>query len=197
MTEQKPIEGGTPDQKEEKPQKMVPLSDVVAIRSSAKKQALEHKAQLEEANNEIARLREELQVAKVSGEDDDTIKAIQAHLLTKNQEVEKKMAEHQKVVSAFKERERALKAGELVAAYKQRGVELDVDSLLAEDDMEEYVQRIYVTHLEAQVAEKPSEPKPQVFESTRVGVNKKMPSDMDPEEFVQHVKNLKREASLR
>ena len=196
---QKPVEEVTPDPNKEpkKSEKQVPMSDLVAVKSSAKRQVAEVKAQLEEAQAEIASLNEQLQVAKVSGADDEDVKAIQAHLLAKNQTLENRIAEHKKVVAATEKREKAAKAKELVLDYKERGLELDADLLLAEDDMEAYVQDQYIKHLEAQAAGNPSEPKPQVFESSPTGVTKKMPADMNPQEFAEYLAGQKREASLR
>lgn len=173
--------------------KMIPETDLIALREGSKSRERKWKEQLEEATRKIEDLTAREKVARLSAEDDEDVKAVKKYLLDKEEEIDKSRAKHEKELASFQERERGVRAKELAADYKQRGVEIDPESLLSSEDMERVALDRYSEFLaeENKKLKETKTPAPSVFESTPAGTSKKMPKDMTDEEFAEFEKTIK------
>ncbi len=174
--------------------KMIPETDLIALREGSKSRERKLKEQLEEANRKVEDLTAREKVARLSGvDDDDDVKAVKKYLLEQEEEINKSRAKHEKEVASFQEREKGVRAKELVAEYKQRGVEIDVEALLNSEDMERVSLDRYSVFLaeENKKLKETKTPEPRVFESISAGTSRKMPKDMTNEEFAEFEKTIK------
>jgi len=171
-------------------QKTVPLSKFIGLQNKMKRTG----EQLEQSKREIGNLKTELKVVRVDADDEGEISAVKKLLLEQSEQLTKDRAKlEEDVASHEKERERGARAKELVAEYEQRGVELDVDALLAEDDMDKFAATKHVEFL-AEENKKLKEGTPEsIYESTPGGIVKKQPKDMDEKELAEFEKKLKAE----
>ena len=172
-------------------QKVVPLADFLALKKGSADREKKLKGQLDEALEQVSGLQSQLDIAKVDVDDDADVKVVRQDLLKRDKELRDGRAKHEKDLTAFAEREKVVKAKELVADYKARGVELDLDTLLGEEDMERKALDQFASHLaEENLSLKTKEPvKPtSFFESTMISSSKKQPKDMTDDEFKQFVK---------
>ncbi len=177
-----PVEGKSVEQKPES--KVVPLSDFVTFKKAAEGREKKLKAQLEEKAKEVEKAAGELRITKMNANDDEEVKTVKNYLLQKEQELRELEAAHSKRGTDLTERERKVKAKELVTDYKGRGVELDVETLLSEDDMDVYAMSKFSEHLaEVEKRVKETPPSRAVYESTLASTNRKMPKDMNDAEL--------------
>jgi len=177
-------------------QKMVLEADLIALREGSKSREKKLKAELEEAERKIEELTDQNKIAEVSADDDDAVKAVKKYLLEKEREINKARAKYEKDVASYQEREKGVRARELAAEYKQRGVEIDLDSLLNSEDMEKVSLDRYAAFLaeENKKLKETKAPEPSVFESTVAGTSKKQPKNMTDEEFAEFEKTIKSKA---
>ncbi len=184
------VEAKKPDQK------MVPETDLIALREGSKSREKRLKAELDEAQRKIEELSDKERIARLNGVDDDEVKAVKKYLLEEEDRVNKLRAKHEKDVASYQERERGVRARELAAEYKQRGVEVDLDNLLNSEDMEKVALDRYAAFLaeENKRLKETKPPEPSVFESTPAGTSKKMPKNMTDEEFAEFEKTIKSKA---
>ncbi len=193
--EQKPVESEKTDEPKAESQQTVPLTDLIALRNSAKREREKLRGQLAELEKQKANLETELKVATLQGgQDDDEVKQVRAHLLKEKQEVIAEKSKYDREMSAFAERERALRAKELVAEYRERGVKIAVDELLAEDDMDNYATHKYIKHLETKAGQPVKTAEAQVFESVPANNIKQSLLHMSDKEFADYERKLKAKA---
>ncbi len=174
--------------------KMIPETDLIALREGSRSRERKLKEQLEEANRRVEDLAAREKVARLSGDDDDAIKAVKKYLLEQEDEINKARARYEKDVTSYQERERGVRAKELAVEYKQRGVDVSVESLLNSEDMEKVALDRYAEFLAEEnkkLKETPKPPEPRVFESTPAGTSKKQVKDMSDEEFAEFEKTIK------
>ena len=162
-------------------QKMVPLDDFLAFKNASREREKKLKGQLEERDSQISKLQTDLSVSQVDMDDDDAVKSVRAMLKEENKALETSREKYSKDVTSLSERERKVRAMELAAEYGQRGVSIDYETLLEEEDMEKSVLTQYAEFL-AEKEKKlvtPSEPK-SIFETGPVSpVSAKAISDID------------------
>lgn len=177
-------------------QKLVPEADLIALREGSKSREKRWKAELDEAKQRIEELTDKERIARISADDDDDVKAVKKYLLDREEEIKKLRAKYEKDVASYQEREKGVRARELVAEYKQRGVEIDADALLSSEDMERVALDRYSAFLaeENKKLKETKTPEPGVFESTPAGTSRKMPKDMTTEEFAEFEKTIKSKA---
>ena len=179
--------------KEKQGQKMVPLAELVAQRQKSRQRETELKSQLQERDTRISGLEDELKVVGVDVEDDEKLKNVRAYLVDREKKLAKEKADHDKKVTSLEAREREATVKELAAEFRAKGVEVDAETLMDEDDPRLKCMELYAAHLEQKTAQEEKEETPQVFETGPQGVTKKMPADMTDEEFAEHEKTLKAE----
>ena len=68
-------------------QKMVPLSELLAIKNSSKERIKKLEAQLKDAEDTVTSLESDLEIAK-SGADDEEVADVKKHLLEEKREIE-------------------------------------------------------------------------------------------------------------
>lgn len=185
-----------PDEKKDQP-KMVPEKDLIALKERLRKteeKAAEAAKRLADLTASNATLERQLKTAKANLEDDDEVKEVREYLMQHDAEVSQKAKDAEARDTSLKERERKVRARELVADYKAKGLELTEDGLLSAEDMETYAKD---SHAEFQAKEierlknQPQAGSPEgVFESGRGGVVKKQPKDMTDAEFDAHWQSL-------
>ena len=174
----KPVE--SPKKDDQPKAKTVPLSDLMALRASVKKQTDGLKEQLAEKDKQLKNAQDRLAVAEVDIDSDEDVKAVRKHLLDEASKLQKERAEDEKKRAVLEGEKKTVRAALLVADYKPRGLELDTETLLAEDDMESYVTKKYIEHLEQKPASVPEEllVGTELFETGPASTNIRMPHDM-------------------
>ncbi len=174
----------------------VPIADLLAQKNKVKKleDALKAKeAEFAQTQGNIKKLEAELKVAKASGEDDEEIKKIKQSLIEEFDKLRAEQEKHQKDLTSFTEREKKVRASELVAQAKtQYGVDLKVDDIVESENPELRVKEICLEALAKQKAETP--PAGSVYESGTGGITKKQPKDMSDKEFSEYLTKQKNEA---
>ncbi len=125
---------------------MVPLKDLLVLKS----QNTSLREQLTEAKTRAttAESRAKIAGARAEDGDDDAIKVVKTELLARDAELstrEQKITERE---GALGEREGDLTVTALVASYKSRGLELDEETLKAQDDPSAYASGKFIEHLE-------------------------------------------------
>ena len=194
MTEEKKVES------KKDSQKMVPLSELLAIKISSKERVKKLEAQLKDAEDRVISLESDLEIAK-SGADDEEVADVKKHLLEEKREIEKARKAHEKDVATLKEERRVVDAEKIVARYKAKGLDLDIEALQAEEDMTSYALDHYVDFLERREKKPPAskeeeeEELSEVHENETPTVVKKQPKDMTDAEFDKFVAT-EREKSL-
>ena len=128
-------------------QKMVPLDDFLAFKNASREREKKLKGQLEERDSQISKLQTDLSVSQVDMDDDDAVKSVRAMLKEENKALETNREKYNKDVTSLSERERKVRAMELAAEYGQRGVSIDYETLLEEEDMEKSVLTQYAEFL--------------------------------------------------
>lgn len=183
----------TVESPEKESPKGIPGSEFKAFKEGAIRREKKLKEQLEERDAQIASLQGELRIAKMDVDDADDVKAVKAHLLERESEVNKKLQQHQKDLTSIAEREKKVRAQELAAEYKEKGLTVDVESLLSAEDMDRFTLDRYAEFLaEENKKLKEKSPESRVFETGAVSVSRKQPKDMTDEEFADYAKELKK-----
>ena len=189
-TEAKPV--GSPVEKESS--KGIPASDFKAFKEGALKREKKLKEQLEERDAQIASLQGELRIVKMDVDDADDVKAVKAHLLERESKLNSEVTKHQKDLTSFIEREKKVRAQELAAEYKEKGLTVDVESLLSAEDMDRVIMDKYTEFLAEENQKlktaKTSESGKSVFETGAASVSRKQPADMTDEELVVYANKL-------
>ena len=174
----------------------VPVADLLAQKNRAKKaeDALKAKEQeLAQALSKNKKLEADLKVAKTDVEDDEEVKKIRASLIEEFDKLKAEQETHQKDLTSFTEREKKVRASELVAQAKtQYGVDIKVEDIIGSDNMDAEVNRHCLDTLAKQKAETP--PAGSVYESGSGGIAKKGIPDMSDKEFADYVAKQTKEA---
>ena len=177
-------------------QKMVPLSELLAIKISSKERIKKLEAQLKDAEDSITSLESDLEIAK-SGADDEEVADVKRHLLEEKREIEKARKAHEKDVATLKEERRVVDAEKIVARYKAKGLDLDIEALQAEEDMTSYALDHYADFLERREKTPPASGEEElaaVHENETPTVVKKQPKDMTDAEFDKFVATEKQKS---
>ena len=167
--------------KKEKAVKTVPESDFVAFKRAAIERERRLKAELEEARGQVSQLQSDTKFLDLDVDDSDGVNAVKRELLRRERELNQKTSAVEKREAGATEKERLASARMLVADYQQRGLDVDVDSILAEENPELYLRDKMIEHLlaekETSQGEKPSETEAQIYESIPAATNSKIPTD--------------------
>ena len=185
--------------------KTVSLADFLNFKRASLDREKKLKLQLAEIQEERDSFKAESEAIgqDAEGEEKDRIQAVRDYLTREKKKLDAERRKHQDELKGFTEREKAVRVKELVAEYKQRGVEADIEELLTEDNPETLLQNRYIEFLEGKLKggtpETPETPEvitktPRILERTVVGVVKKMPKDMDEKEFATYHQQIKQEA---
>ena len=188
---------------DKKPEKTVPLHELIAAKERSRKRETELTSKITELENAVSKLQTEARVNALSGEDDDDASAVKKMLVADAQENERLKAANEKSKADLEARETKVRAKELVAEYKQRGVEVSEEELLNADDMTEFALGKWSEHLAEGNSNSEGEGKKEeegsgVFEQEGGVVVKKVePKDMPKEDFDKWVATKKQEALSR
>lgn len=189
-----------PEDKKDQP-KMVPESDLIALKERVRKltsQLSEKDTKIAELSTSTSELQKQLKAAKANLEDDDEVKEVRQYLLDEGARIAKLEAEHKTRESSMTERERKVRAKELVADYAAKGLTLKEDDLLTAEDMEKHGSDSYTKFLAEENAKLKSQPKQgtpeSVFDGGPGGIVKKQPKDMTDQEFTAYYDGLRQEA---
>ncbi len=176
--------------------KGIPASDFKAFKEGALNREKKLKEKLEERDAQIAKIEGELRIVKMDVDDADDVKAVKAHLLERESKLNAETSKHQKDLTSLVEREKKVRAMELAAEYKEKGLTIDVETLLSAEDMDRLVLDKYTESLAEENKKlkgtKPPESEPRVFETGAVSVSRKQPKDMTDEEHRKNKEDLKR-----
>ncbi len=163
--------------------KMVPEYQLIEYKKAAEhreKQAKERESQLSQA---VARLENELKIAKANGDDSEEVQLVRQHLLTQNKELDEKRTKHEQDSATLTDRERKARARELVIELKSKGVETDIDALLGAEDMDRHSKDLLVEFLAKENERLKAQPSPNapesVFDMGSGGVVRKSVKDID------------------
>ncbi len=173
--------------------KTVPLSDLMTIKT----QLNQMRSELAETKTRLATAEGEAKIVKTGNEDEEGFSKIKQFHLDREKDLNERQAKLEGDETAFGTRERAVSAKEIVADLRQKGVETNVETLLAEEDMSGFAHTAYVEHLakENEELKKKTETSSSVFDTAGAGgVVKKGILDQTTEEFAETEKRLKAEA---
>ena len=177
----------------------VPERDVIALKEILKGKEKKWESEKTQFNSRIGQLENELKIAKANGEDTDEVGLVKKHLLDQAEQVNKDRTKLDEDLNSYKLKEREFRARQIAHDLKSRGVEIEVESLLNEENMDAKSKDLLVEHLAKEnesLKKTPSTPE-SVFESGSGGVTKKQPKDMTNEEFAAFEKSLHRQVLSR
>ena len=169
--------------KDQKQIKMVPLSDLLAqknIWAGKEKKWETEKSQLMQTING---LQGELKVAKANS--DSEVDEVRKELLDDDKRLTEKRNKLEEDLNSHAKSQREFRAKEIASDLKSKGVEIDVESLLGEEDMEKHALTLhadFLTKENERLKKEPNTPE-SVFDQGQGNVLKKQPKDMDDKEF--------------
>lgn len=166
----------------QKPQpKMVPESDLIAVKKSLKSENDKLKEELATIKSQFIESQAELEMANTNVEDDAEVKQVKAYLLGERKKLEKEKAEfgkekskYQEDLTSYQERE---KESRVKALASEHGVELD--AIKDAEDPEKEALRLKAERLTKEKEEIEKKTPESVFEASQTGIVKKQPKDMD------------------
>ena len=177
------------------PEKGAPQGDVLGAMHRWRKEAERYKNELDKVRRELAqtvsqskKLEQQLEVARAE-KPDDVLSEAEKKLMTRWDEIQDERHKLEEDLTTFKERERQMRAKELAT---EKGI--DVEALLAEEDIDSAALRLFAEKLAQENEElKKSQGSTSVYESATPTVIKKNVWDMSTQEFKEHEEKLKRE----
>lgn len=187
-----------------KPQpKLVPESDLLAVKKSMKSELDKAKEELAKIRTQLAETQAELEMANTDVDDTDAEKQIKAYLLGERKKLEQEKAEvekgkvkYQEDLAAFQEREKESRVKTLASEH---GVELD--AIKDAEDPEKEALRLKAERLTKEKEAIEKKTPESSFETAQTGIVKKQPQDMStvskegqPSEFDQFWERQKKEA---
>ena len=175
-----PVVGKKVGEKKPEPT-VVSMADFLALKKGSLERERKLKEQLGDKDRKISELESEAIIAKVDVEDEGEVSTVKQMLLRQDKELRDERARQGKNVASFLERERKVRAREIVAEYKLRGVELDSETLEGEEDMERVALDRYAEHLaeENKKLKEATPEKEELFEMANVGFTKKTIEDVN------------------
>lgn len=184
---------------DDKKVKMVPESELLTIKGIMRSKEKKWEMRETELTGQVSQLQNQLKIAKANGEDSEEVRLVKQDLIDQAKELETKRSKLDDDLNSHTKREREFRARVIAADLKSKGVEVEVESLLDAEDMERHSKDLLVDYLakENEALKKgPQERSPEsVFERGSGGLFKKMPKDMNREEFAELEKNLKLQAA--
>ncbi len=180
----------------------VPLSKYLALNKKFK--------ELESASlahqNKIAELEDALQIAQSKADPEDVAK-VKAMLKKEASDLAARVNKYNEEVAALEEGRRSHRAEKLAFDAKGKGIEIDPESLLQEEDMDSKVQSLMLERLaqeneelkKGKPATPPAAPPPasQVYEAGAPALVGKQPKDMSDSEFADYLKTQEAAALAR
>lgn len=183
---------------EKKAVKMVAASDLVAIKNILRDKEKRWEVERTALTQKVSQLENVVKIAKTNGEDSAEVEAVKKMLLDQDSEVATKRVKLDEDLNSYSKREREFRARELASDLKVKGVEIEPDALLDEEDMETKSKDLLVEFQAKEIERlktQPSGKSPEsVFEDGSGGVLKKQVKDMTDAEFAAFEKHLKQGA---
>jgi len=176
-------EDNKPAQSAKDDKKMVPESDLIALKKGSREREIQAKEELATLRGELADTRAELKIAKLNTEDEEEVRKVKSHLVDEDKELEAKREKLNSDLASLGERERGVVAKELASKY---GV--DVESISGEEDLPSMKIKALELHAENLAKEKEEASKESVYESGPGGTTNKAVWDKTEEEFEADVK---------
>ena len=177
--------------------KMVPVGDLIAYKKSSQEREKKLREELAETKGKLASQEEEINILKTDLNDDDEVKRVKLLLLEDNKKLKGERAKLNSDLTGFKEREKLVRAKELFAELKGKGVEFKESDLMDAEDMEAKATDLYVEHLAKENDELKHKEPGSLYESETPTVVKKDYASMPTAEFMKEYESKKREALSR
>lgn len=178
--------------------KVVPVGDLIAYKKSAQERERKLREELAKANTENASLRTDVekfsQISELDTSDEVEVKRVQKLLLDEAKELKKERGKLGSDLAGFKEREKSIRAKELYAELKGKGVEIEESALMDAEDMEAKATDLYVEHLAKENDELKHKEPESLYESETPTIIKKDFKSMPEKEFQESYKSMKQEA---
>mgnify|MGYP001561540446 CR=1 FL=1 len=176
----------------------VPLRDLIAIKQILKDREKKWEIEKTRLFSQVGQLQNELKIAKANGEDSAEVELVKKSLLDQADKIKTDREKFEDDLNSYNKREREFRAGKLAFDLKAKGVEIEAESLLNEEDMDAKSRDLLVEHLakenESLKANQSNSPGESVFERGSGGLLKKQPKDMDDAEFAGYEKAIKGQA---
>ncbi len=177
-------------------EKMVPLNDLIAVKNQLKTSKEREKEATSRATT--AETRTKIAETRAEDGDDDAVKVVKGELLARDTELTTREQKATERETSQDEREKELTVTALVSQHAARGLELNKEELLAQDDPASFASDKLIEHLEAE-NKKPREEEPSKSPIIETGSRGKAPlsiRDMSNEDFDKHW-NKEKDAALR
>ena len=166
--------------------KMVPESQLMAVKNKASEELRRLKEELADKVAELANAKSELEVSHTDVEDDEEVQKVKAYLLSREKDINSKEAKLQKDLASYEEREKESRVQSLASLHQ-----VELDAIKDAEDPEKEALRLVNERLSGELEKKASE---SVFETGSVGIVKKKVADMDDKEFEEFEQRLKKES---
>lgn len=191
-------------------ERMVKESDLIAVKKASAKNEQALKAQVDELTRRVAaeqtarrQAESQIQILRANAADDEEVKKIRDYLLSEDTRLSTEREKYDKDVTALKDRERKVRAGEIASDLKSKGVEFDMETLQNAEDIEKFSHDLYVEHLAKENEElkkaketpqEPQNPAESVVERGTGGLVKKGVWAQSDKEFDQTYETMRQEA---
>ena len=192
--EEKSDQKGTP--------KMVPLSSLVDERRKAREKINDLEERISDLESDLIAKSSETKYNVIDDEDEGSVSRVKSALIEQDKEIQKREKEIKKREATIAERERKATAKEVKTRLTSKGIEVDEDDLLNEEDMEKFANNQIVEFLakENEELKKTSETtqgaEESTFESANIGKKSVSIESMSDEEFEKYHSTLKEQAAL-
>jgi len=192
--EEKSDQKGTP--------KMVPLSSLVDERRKAREKINDLEERISDLESDLIAKSSETKYNVIDDEDEGSVSRVKSALIEQDKEIQKREKEIKKREATIAERERKATAKEVKTRLTSKGIEVDEDDLLNEEDMDKFANDRIVEFLakENEELKKTSETtqgaEESTFESANIGKKSVSIESMSDEEFEKYHSTLKEQAAL-
>lgn len=192
--EEKSDQKGTP--------KMVPLSSLVDERRKAREKINDLEERISDLESDLIAKSSETKYNVIDDEDEGSVSRVKSALIEQDKEIQKREKEIKKREATIAERERKATAKEVKTRLTSKGIEVDEDDLLNEEDMEKFANNQIVEFLAKEneelkkTSETTQEAEESTFESANIGKKSVSIESMSDEEFEKYHTTLKEQAAL-
>jgi len=179
--DKEPVQGDKPKAK------MVPESDLFAVKKPRDAEIKRLKEELATIKQRGVELEAELKIAKMDDGDEAAVSEVKKYLLKRESDLNEKEGKLNKDLTSVAEREKEVAVKALASEHQ-----VDIDAIKDADDPEKEALRIVAKRLTEKAEETP--PPESVFESRTPGIVKKDAWAMSDEEFDKAFEDKRREA---
>jgi len=188
-----PEEPKPPQQTEKAAPKVVPESDLIAVKRKAQEIEKRLREELAELKGKLAEAESELEIGATDVEDDEEVKKVKTYLKGEDNKIKQERAKLDADLAAFQERERESRVQTLASQYQ-----VEIDAIKDAEDPEKEALRLANERLAKEKEEAETKASPEsVFEHGAGGIVKKPILDMNDAEFEAKEKALKAESLSR